>query len=145
MIYNLKIPVQIQTFEERAKWLIKNEKRVELREIRKPRTIKQNRYLHLICGWFGLQTGYDRDTVKVEFFKKVNREMFEVDVSGNLGTFKRWKSSSELNTLEMTQAIERFRNWANLEAGIYLPAPNETEHLAQLEEEVNRYGNREYL
>jgi hypothetical protein len=43
----------------------------------------------------------------------------------------------------MTTAIERFRNWASAEAGVYLPSPDEKSLLQYIEKESSRY--KEYL
>ena len=43
-----------------------------------------------------------------------------------------------MTTEEMTEAIERFRNWASKEVGIYLPAPHEHELLIQMAIETQR-------
>ena len=46
---------------------------------------------------------------------------------------------NDKNTGEMTLAIERFRDWASQEAGIYLPEPHETEMLEQIEIEIKKH------
>ena len=38
----------------------------------------------------------------------------------------------------MTTAIERFRNWAAVEAGIDLPSPGEAEWIGFIEREMQR-------
>ena len=43
----------------------------------------------------------------------------------------------------MTTAIERFRNYASKEAGIYLPEPGELAMLQQIENEIKK--NEQYL
>jgi hypothetical protein len=43
----------------------------------------------------------------------------------------------------MTIAIERFRNWASQEAGVYIPSPNEQDLLIIAEIETER--NKNYL
>jgi hypothetical protein len=45
----------------------------------------------------------------------------------------------------MTIAIEMFRNHAARDLNIYLPEPNESEKLRSMEEQLERYGNREYI
>lgn len=52
------------------------------------------------------------------------------------------RSSSELDTAEMTQAIERFRNWAASE-GIYIPSADEERMVQLMEIEVSR--NKMYV
>lgn len=53
------------------------------------------------------------------------------------------RSSAELDTEEMSVSIERFRNFASSEVGIYLPSPNERELLIYMQQEIER--NKEFL
>ena len=71
------------------------------------------------------------EEAKVDFFKReCNREIFERERPNKKGVLKTYlRSTKELDTAEMTTAIERFRNWASCEAEIYLPAPNEEQFL----------------
>lgn len=43
----------------------------------------------------------------------------------------------------MTTAIQRFRNWSSMEAGIYLPEPSDQEFLDHIQNEIERH--KEYL
>ncbi len=111
---------------------------VELTKKQK-KTYKQNRYLHLILSWFAIETGYTLEYVKREFFKKLcNSDIFEVIRKGTLGEVKDLRSSADIDSKKLTTAIERFRNWSSIEAGIYLPAPNEDEFLRQIEIEISK-------
>ena len=49
---------------------------------------------------------------------------------------ERLRSSRDLDTGEMTTAIERFRNWAAAEAGIDLPAPDDLQWIEYIEREM---------
>lgn len=60
-----------------------------------------------------------------------------------LGEENEYRSSANLTTAEMTQAIDRFRNWSASECGIYLPSPNEEDFLQSIEVEMDRQS--EYL
>ncbi len=118
--------------------LIKSGSVIELKKKQK-RTLNQNSYLHLILSWFASETGYTLEYVKTEFFKRLcNPDIFNVNVHGIFGRVKDLRSTTELDTKEMTTAIDRFRNWSGSEAGIYLPAPNEDEYLQQIEIEISR-------
>lgn len=142
MIYNLANEKDKEAFKQRANYLFVEQKKVELKERRKPRTYKQNRYLHLVLGWYGLELGYTLEEVKQDIFKRdICEEFFTTLKNGRLVT----RSTSDLNTLEMTNALEKFRNHASADLGIYLPAPNETELLHNLEEQLYQYGNAQYI
>lgn len=137
MIYKTSNAFQKQKVIERFKILLEKEAIIELKEKKFKRTLKQNRYLHLILGWFALETGYTPEEVKQEIFKKiVNPVIFYDGEYGELVEVQRWRSSAELNTSELTQCIENFRDYAVQEAGIYLPTPEERESLEEIEIEL---------
>ena len=121
---------------------------VELTEKKPLRSIKQNRYLHLILGLFALEYGETLDYVKSEFFKlTANPEIFVYErVNQKTGEVRSaLRSSADLDTREMTIAIERFRNWSSQTAGIYLPAPNEDKFLEQIARDLEMYDNKLYV
>lgn len=88
-----------------------------------------------------MQTGNTLETTKTEYFKKYcNADIFVVAKNlKHIGTTEALRSSAELDTAEMTTAIERFRNWSASEAGIYLPSPDEEAYLAAIEAEMQRH------
>lgn len=137
MIYNTSNLVERQKAITRIKKLLDNRAIVEIVEKKPTRTIKQNRYLHLILGFFASETGYTLEEVKQEIFKKiVNPALFYEGEIGELVSIQRWRSTADLDTLEMTQAIEKFRDYSSAEAGIYLPSPDEKDFLLQIEIEL---------
>lgn len=139
--YHLNKELDKAKFKERVNHLFKKEAKVELKISRKARTSNQNSYLHVILNAYGLELGYTLDEVKQEIFKRnICKDFFAIKKNGL--TF--FRSTKDLDTLEMTNAIEKFRNHASKDLGIYLPQPNEEELLEQLEEESKRFGNRQY-
>jgi len=58
---------------------------------------------------------------------------------GKLGKVRELRSSAEISKAEMTEAIERFRNWSSVVASIHLPAPNEHEFLKHIEQQSKLY------
>lgn len=145
MKYNLENNHEYEQAKIRLDIYFKNGYFIELKRILPKRTNLQNAYLHLILGWFAIEFGETMDYVKVEFFKKIcNPELFLIDrINPKTGEIRKdLRSSADLDTKELTTAIERFRNWSSNE-GIYLPEPNEDKFLKQIECEMERY--REYL
>lgn len=137
MIYNTSNHVERQKAITRIKKLLENKAVIEIIEKKPTRTIKQNRYLHLILGLFASETGYTLEEVKQEIFKKiVNPALFYEGEIGELVSIQRWRSTADLDTFEMTQAIEKFRDYSTAEAGIYLPSPDEKDFLMQIEIEL---------
>lgn len=47
------------------------------------------------------------------------------------------RSSKDLTKEEMSTAIDRFKRWAS-EQGIYIPEPEDTERLREIEVEMGR-------
>lgn len=145
MIYDLKNPLQCENFKTRVNNLYKNQKVVELTEKKPIRTIQQNKYLHVIIGYFASQYGCTLEYAKQNYFKILcNKNIFVRETDDKyLGKVTVIRSSTSLDTAEMTTAIERFRNWASAEAGIYLPEPHESEMLTYAQQELERY--KQYL
>jgi hypothetical protein len=109
------------------------------------RSLKQNSYLHLILGYFASEYGCSTEQAKVDFFKRTcNKELFEREKVNRHGKIVRYlRSSAELDSKEMTDAIERFRNWSAAVAEIYLPAPNEEQFLRHCMKMIEE--NREFV
>lgn len=114
---------------------------IEIKRRLPKRSERQNNYLFLILGFFAAQTGYSVEEVKQDYFKKLcNPDIFyreRVNAKGE--TVRYLRSSADLDTGEMTLAVERFRNWSAAKANIYLPSPNEESFLLYCEKEVERY------
>lgn len=147
MIYDGTKQLDQNRAKERLLWLIKKGKQFEIKEKRKRRTISQNNYLHLIISWYAVEYGETAEYIKTEVFKKqLNRDLFLSEfINKKTGEVReRWKSTSELNTLEMTTAIDRFRNYSSKEAGIYLPEPSDLALINSMEIELSKQ-NQQYL
>ena len=145
MIFNLNNEYEIPKFEEYVNKLCEQKAIVELKKKLPNRSTQQNRYFYLILSWFACETGYSVDEIKVDIFKRIcNKEIFERYRDNKHGEkIKYLRSSSDLDTLEMTTAIDRFRNYASAQAGIYLPSPNESQFLTYIEQEIER--NKEFI
>lgn len=127
--------------------LIKQGRIFEVKAVNKKRSISQNSYLHLILTWYAIEYGERVEYIKQEVFKKqVNKEIFQTEyINEKTGEIRDdWKSTSELNTLEMTTAIERFRNYSAQEAGIYLPSPTDMAAINAIEMEIKKTNNQFY-
>lgn len=145
MKYDGANPLHVQQARAKFEKLIKEQKVFDLTEKKPQRTSNQNRYLHTIIAYFGCETGYDADWVKQQYFKKlVNPNIFIREKEDKyLGKVKYLRSSADLDTEEMSTAIDRFRDWASAEAGVYIPSPEE-ERLIQLME-IDIEKNKNYI
>lgn len=146
MIYDLNTDIDRIRYEKRVKSLLDRRTVVELSERKPKRTTPQNAYLHLLLGEFAVQTGNTLDWVKSEYFKRhCNAELFVVRKRDELThrEVEVLRSSRDLDTGEMTTAIDRFKHWAAAECGIDLPDAEDREWLGYIEREMQH--NREWL
>lgn len=145
MIYDTSNPLDKANFLLRAKKLAESGKVIELTEKKPRRSLPQNKYLHVLLAYFGTQTGNTLEWVKQQYYKKlVNPDLFIREKEDKyLGKIKVLRSSADLDTAEMSLSIERFRNWAAQEAGIYIPSADEAILIQQMEIEIER--NKEFL
>lgn len=145
MIYNTSNPLDKANFLLRAKKLAESGVIVDLTEKKPRRSLPQNKYLHVILAYFGTQTGNTLEWVKQQYYKKlVNPDLFIREKEDKyLGKIKVLRSSADLDTAEMSLSIERFRNWAAQEAGIYIPSADEAILIQQMEIEIER--GKEFL
>ncbi len=145
MVYDTSNPLDNANFLQRAKKLAESGKIVELTEKKPKRSLPQNRYLHVILAYFGTQTGNTLAWVKERYYKVlINPDIFIRQKDDKfLGKTQYLRSSADLDTAEMSLSIERFRNWAAQEAGIYIPSADEAMLVQQMEIEIER--NKEFL
>lgn len=145
MIYNLSSPLDKANFLLRAKKLADSGVIVDLTEKKPRRSLPQNKYLHVILAYFGTQTGNTLEWVKQQYYKKlVNPDIFIREKEDKyLGRIKVLRSSADLDTSEFSLSIERFKNWAAQEAGIYIPSADEAILIQHMEIEIER--NKDFL
>lgn len=145
MIYDSNISLDVKRSTERLRYLIQNQKVFEIKEKRKIRSISQNRYLHLILGWFGLEYGYSLEEVKQHIFKEqVNSDLFYDGEKEGVVTIHRWRSTATLKSDEMTLAIDRFRDFSSKQ-GCYLPEPSDIGAINEMERQLSKNSSKQYL
>lgn len=141
MILDLNNSSDRQKFRTYTEFLLKKQVVVEVKERKHQRSLAQNRYLHTILAYFASEFGYSLEQTKYDLFKRtVNKDIFEVERENRRG--KRivyLRSTRDLDTGEMTTAIERWRNWCASEAGLYIPSPNEFDALLEAEKQIALY------
>lgn len=145
-VYNGSKPIDQERSKQRLLWLIANEKVFELTEKKRTRSISQNSYLHLILSIYALEMGETLKYTKEETFKKeINRDIFYFErVNYKTGEVRdEWRSTSNLNTKEMTICIDRFRNHAAKDLGLYLPEPRDLSIIDEMKIEIE--NKKEWL
>lgn len=147
MIFNLKNEKDRQDYKEYCnalyKHAIEQDKTiiVEVKKKYRSRSLAQNSYLHVCLSYFASEFGYDLEYVKYNIFKQiVNREIFakqRENKRGQIATY--WRSTSDLDTNELTTAIEKFRNYSSMVAGLYIPEPHENDAIIEAMKQVALY------
>lgn len=129
-----------EAFRQHVDYLLCLGREIQIGIVQRRRTLSQNRYLHLLLGYVGLQIGETLDYVKQELFKRrINAPYFvQAHEDKVFGTVYALRSSRDLDAREMTECIERFRDWSLRELGLYLPSPTEGERLRGIEREVEQ-------
>lgn len=99
---------------------------VELKKFSPKRSNRQNSYLHLILSYFAHVYGCTLIEAKEVYFKRYAcGEIFQVlvdDKNGNRVEY--YRSTADITTLEMQNAIANFRAYADIH-GVPLPDPND--------------------
>jgi hypothetical protein len=108
-------------FKAYSDQLIKLRAKVELKKVRLKRSIDQNSYFHLCVSMYCNEAGYTLSEGKVVLKREFNKFMvYEKD------GHKFLRSTTDLDTLEMTEFIEWIRSVACYEnLGVYVPTPDE--------------------
>lgn len=142
MKYDLSNPLHRQQLRTRFEMLFKKEQGfVELKECKPQTTTQQNKYVRVICAYFGCMTGYEADYVYTVFFKStVNYDLFAVPFYDKIlkKDAIKWRSINDLTVDEASIAIDRFISFAAKEAGVYVPSPSDHYAMMQMELEVQR-------
>lgn len=143
MLLDLSNRLDAERFAARSEALLRKGAVIELTE-KTFRTKNQNRYLHLIIGIVAMETGVTLEYAKTEYFKRlVNKDIFVVKVKDRFaGDIEKIITSANIDKEEMALAIDRFKKWA-AENGIYLPSPEDTDRLKDIEIQMGRM--RQYL
>ena len=138
MLYDLNNELSRQRFSARVRKLWEGRAIVDL-TVPNRRTGSQNRYLHVILGILAMETGNPLSVVKTEIFKRrVNPDIFLTEKDDpTLGRITSLRSSRDLNTEEMSTAIDRYMKFCS-ELGIYIPSPEDEELIEQAEYEIDR-------
>ena len=120
MKLSLKNSIDQQKAQVYLQKLISMEADIELRKVEKSRTTSQNSYLHACLAIFCNETGYTLDEGK-QMFANYLPETLLYEKNGM--QFRR--STSTLNTEEMSTLIDKIRGISSDELGIYIPTSEE--------------------
>ncbi len=135
MKYNLQSTTERNNAFQYLTDLSATECLVEVKKINPKRSLKQNSYIHLTFGIFGMETGYTSTEAKTIFKRIANPEIFIYEKKGQ----KFLRSSADLDTKEMTQAIDKWRKYAG-ENGVEIPPPENEESIRHWQNIIEQNG-----
>ena len=105
-------------------WLAKLEgKEIELRvdKYKEKRTLAQNRYYWIICTIVAEETGHDPEEIH-QIFKSM---FLKTWTKLKHKRIQRIQSTTELDTKEFTDYVDKCSRFAGQELGIFIPLPGE--------------------
>ena len=132
MKFNLAIKDDATNAHIQLAKLMINKPIIEIREVKKRRSLSQNAFLHLLLGAFGMHFGYTLEEAKL-VYKQVNESTYYYEKKGRQFI----RSSADLNTAEMTKTIDKFRQ-KSADAGFPLPSAEDREWLDRIDIEISR-------
>lgn len=137
MLYNLESDIDVQKFDFRINQLKEKNAKVELKEKRLKRTLNQNSYLHVCISIFAIEIGNTLEEMKTDLKRECSFMMYEKNRNKYL------RSSSDLNTKEMTDWIEWIKNKAGVNS-IFIPSADDYQrNWVEIEKEIQ--SHKQYL
>lgn len=110
------------------------QKEIELKYYHPKRTGQQNKYLYFCLQWFAHEYNCTVVESKEVFLKRIAApHIFERELKVGNDTIKYYRSTADLDTVEMMSAIANFRAYADM---VGHPIPDEQDH------ELIRYCER---
>lgn len=112
---------------------------IELKRYYKKRTNSQNAYLHLALSYFAHCYGCTLIEAKEIFFKQYAcRDIFLVEITDRNGNKAQYyRSTSDLDTVEMSNAINNFVAYASCN-GIEIPPPDDEIGMRYCERQIEK-------
>lgn len=125
----------ILDFINRAK---ENNKEVELKLYHPKRTGQQNRYLYFCLQWFAHEYKCTVFEAKEAILKQIAApHIFEREIIVAGESIKYYRSTADLDTVEMMSAIENFRAYADM-CGYPIPSQQDQELIRYCEREIEK-------
>lgn len=138
MLLDLRNSIDVKRARAYLDNLIEKGAKVELKKVPQIRTLKQNAFLHVCLGYFCAETGFTIDEAK-EIFSRELPDMMRYEKNGS--HFR--KSTAELDTKEMTILIDKIREVALDQLGLYIPTSQEyLENKFRIERDLELMGVR---
>ena len=137
MIYDTTKEMDRNKLFSRLDELLKRQCTIELKEIKKKRTLSQNAYLHVCITLFAIEFGYDLENAKY-LLKSVCPFMHEWKED-----FKVVKQTRKMDTKQLTDFIDWIRTYSSMQ-GCYIPTSEEyLMNRFEIDKEISKH--KEYL
>ena len=137
MKFNTAIESDLNKAKVRFEYLCEKQKIIELTASRKPRSINQNSYLHVVITLYAIEYGYTLNEAKTDLKRMCGFMTYEKNNSRYL------KETKKMNSLELTEFIDWIRNFAS-QNGLYIPTSDEyKENKFSIDNEIGKF--KEYL
>ena len=135
MILRISYPSDKQKVIEYVSRLPDKKYIVKIELKREIRSLPQNKLMWMWLTCIEQETGNDKNDLH-DYFKSLWLPVKQVNVLGK--TIEKTVSTSELDSKQFTDYLERIQQFANIELGIVLPQPEDL-HFAEFYQE---YSNR---
>lgn len=115
-----------------------NNREIELKYYHPKRSGQQNRYLFFCLQWFAHSYNCTVVESKEVFLKGIAApHIFERELQVGDDVIKYYRSTADLDTVEMMSAIENFRAYADMQ-GYPIPDANDYEAIRYCEREIEK-------
>ena len=137
MKFNTSIEGDLKRAKVRFDYLCEKQKIIELKGCRKPRSLNQNSYLHVVITLYAIEFGYTLNEAKTDLKRMCGFMTYEKNNSRYL------KETAKMNSTELTQFIDWIRNLAS-QNGLYIPDAEEYKtNKHSIDNDINKF--KEYL
>lgn len=133
MKLNLSNPIDLKRAETYFNKLKEGEKFIELKEVKKIRTLKQNAYLHVCITLYAIHFGYKLYETKIDLKRACPFMRYEKDGAYYL------KQTSKMDTKELGEFIDWIIDYAGVE-GCFIPdAEDYLKQQFEIDKEISRH------
>lgn len=112
---------------------------LEISKPRAQRSNQQNNFYYFCLKYYASQIGFTRTDSEREFKELCNPDIFVREVKDSLGNVhKVIRSSADLTKEEMTSALNNFRVYAEINAGVTIPYESDYADIQAAKREIDK-------
>ncbi len=133
MKFDTSKTVDLNKAKQRFEYLCQKQKIIDLKDVRKSRSISQNSYLHVVISLYCIEFGYTLNEAKTDLKRECGFMTYEKNGSRYL------RETSKMNSVDLTNFIDFIRNYAS-QNGLYIPTSSEyLENKHSIDNEINKF------